>query len=62
LIEFEIEFIFLFSRSYHHHHDHHIHFDEHLRRIPLAINRWPKTNDEIKEQKSKSFIEEYIQQ
>jgi hypothetical protein len=40
----------------HQHHHHHPH--EQRRRIPLAINRWPKAD----EQKPKSFIEEYIHQ
>jgi hypothetical protein len=40
----------------------HVHHDEHRRRIPLAINRWHKTDDQILEEKSKSFIEEYVHQ
>ncbi|CAF1256537.1 unnamed protein product [Rotaria sordida] len=45
-----------------HRHQHHQHHQEHLRRKPLAINRWPKDDDQIEKQKSKSFIEEYIHQ
>ncbi|CAF0727337.1 unnamed protein product [Rotaria sp. Silwood1] len=58
--------------SQHHHHQHHHHqqqqqqqhqhHQEHLRRKPLAINRWPKDDDQIEKQKGKSFIEEYIHQ
>jgi hypothetical protein len=61
LNKIQIIFIFFFSQIDRHHH-HHVHYDEHLRRTPIAINRWPKDNEESKEQKPKSFIEEYVRQ
>jgi hypothetical protein len=45
----------------HQHHRHH-HYD-HSRRIPLAINRWSKDDDNQTDKKTpKSFAEEYIHQ
>lgn len=43
-------------------HHHHPHLEEHSRRVTIAINRWPKDDEQGTNKKPKSFIEEYIHQ